>query len=65
MIGGMDTVDASAVDRGLLAHSYFSDIRAVIDDLGYLLGNRLPASQRPNLREKRRATGELYWQFPS
>ncbi len=65
VIGGMDTVDASAVDRGLLAHSYFSDIRAVIDDLGYLLGNRLPASQRPNLRERRRATGELYWQFPS
>jgi hypothetical protein len=60
----METVDASAVDRGLLAHSYFSDIRAVLDDLGYLLGNRLPARQRPNLREKRLATGKLYWQFP-
>jgi len=64
VIDGMETVDASAVDRGLLAHSYFSDIRAVLDDLGYLLGNRLPARQRPNLREKRLATGKLYWQFP-
>jgi len=64
VIDGMETVDASAVDRGLLAHSYFSDIRAVIDDLGHLLGNSLPASQRPNLRERRLTTGKLFWQFP-
>ena len=64
VIGGMETVDASPVDRGFLAHSYFSDIRAVLDDLGYLLGHHLPAGQRPNLREKRLASGEMYWQFP-
>ena len=64
VIDGMETVDASAVDRGLLGHSYFSDIRAVLDDLGNLLGNRLPASQRLNLREQRLTSGKRFWQFP-
>ena len=47
LIEGMDTVDASMIDRGLLAHSYFSDIRAVLDDLGYLFGNNLPVDRQP------------------
>ena len=63
VIDGMNTVDASMIDRGLLAHSYFSDIRAVLDDLGYLLGNSLPVSQHVNLREKQLGT-RTYWQFP-
>jgi len=63
VIDGMHTVDASTIDRGLLAHSYFSDIREVLDDLGYLFGNNLPVDQHTNLREKQ-IGARKYWQFP-
>ncbi len=62
---GMDTVDATSVNTSFLGlglgHSYFSDKRPMLTDLGYLLQHGLPASQREGLRASRDNT---YWTFP-
>jgi hypothetical protein len=34
---GLETIDASAVDKTLLGHSYFCDNRAIIQDLFNLI----------------------------
>lgn len=62
---GMDTVDATSVNTNFLGfglgHSYFSDKRPMLTDLGYLLRHGLPARQREGLRASRDKT---YWTFP-
>lgn len=59
---GLETIDASAVDTGLLGlgHSYFGDERSVLSDLGYLLREGLPAGRRGFARDEERG----YWYFP-
>lgn len=69
---GLETIDATAVDSSLVGHSYFSDERSVLTDLGLLVRESLPASRRglmmreslpgstgsPNVPRK-------WWAFPS
>jgi len=45
VIKGIDTVDVSAIDTGLLGHSYVGDNKSVITDMFYLLSG-MPAAQR-------------------
>lgn len=57
---GLETIDASLVDTGILGHSYFGDVRSVLTDIGYLLRECLPASRR-GLQP---GSGNKYWLFP-
>jgi esterase/lipase superfamily enzyme len=43
---GLETIDATSVDSSLIGHSYFSDERSVLTDLGLLVRESLPASRR-------------------
>lgn len=62
LIRGIDTIDASPIDLGLLGHGYFAENKQVIDDLFMLIRHGLPPESR-NLRRK--SNGELaYWVFP-
>jgi esterase/lipase superfamily enzyme len=57
---GVETIDVSQVDTGLIGHSYYDDNETVLTDLFYLLHASLPAAQRPWLRPT--ASGSLvYW----
>lgn len=62
VINGMDTIDASSVDSGLIAHSYFGDKRSIISDMYYMFKAQLPASQRSGLSLAGKAP-DLYWIF--
>jgi esterase/lipase superfamily enzyme len=62
VINGMDTIDASSVDSGLVGHSYFGDNRSIISDMYYLLKAQLPPSQRSGLASAGKAP-DLYWMF--
>lgn len=61
---GLETIDATAVDTSLLGlglgHSYFSDKRSLLTDIGILVGEGLPASRRGlSLKPTPR-----HWYFP-
>lgn len=62
VVPGMDTIDVSAVDTGLLGHSYFGEKRSVIADMYYLLKDGKPPSERSDLREQRMGD-RVYWAF--
>ncbi|EXI68982.1 MAG: hypothetical protein AW08_00808 [Candidatus Accumulibacter adjunctus] len=61
---GLETIDATAVGTSLLGlglgHSYFSDRRSLLTDIGILVGAGLPASQRGLAQSDR----PRYWYFP-
>jgi esterase/lipase superfamily enzyme len=59
---GIDTVDATDVDTGLLWHSYFGDERSVLHDLFDLIRYDLGPEHRFGL-VKREAAGNSYWAF--
>jgi esterase/lipase superfamily enzyme len=59
---GIDTVDATDVDTGLLGHSYFGDERSVLHDLFDLIRYDLGPEHRFGL-VKREAAGNSYWAF--
>jgi esterase/lipase superfamily enzyme len=56
---GLETVDASKVDTGLLGHGYFADKASVIDDIAELIEGR-SASQRQSLYQP---LEKQYWDF--
>ncbi len=62
---GMETIDATSINTSFLGlglgHSYFSDKRSMLTDLGYLLQRGLPANQRKGLRP---SSDNTYWIFP-
>ncbi len=53
----LETIDATAVDRGFLGHSYFADQRSLLTDLSLLLNSELPARNRGLASEGK------YWAF--
>ena len=59
---GLETIDATAIDTGLLGHSYFGDNRSIISDLFYLVRDGRSASQRFSLVIASSAGGD-YWKF--
>ncbi len=60
----LETIDATAVDTNLLGlglgHSYFSNKRSLITDIGILVGEGLPASRRGLSL----APAPRHWYFP-
>ncbi len=58
---GLDTIDASVIDTGLLGHSYFAETRALLTDLYLLMRHGHPPLQR-NLMEHAQGT-QSYWTF--
>jgi esterase/lipase superfamily enzyme len=62
IIPGIETVDASNVDTGVLGHSYHSDSRTVLSDIYYILNKDLKADERFSLEPVDTSDGR-YWKF--
>jgi esterase/lipase superfamily enzyme len=62
VVPGIETIDATHVDTGLLGHSYFAETRSIIDDMYYLIGYSHRADQRFGLRRVDAQVGR-YWEF--
>jgi esterase/lipase superfamily enzyme len=63
---GIDTVDASTVDTGLIGHSYYGDNGTVISDMQYVIRKSFKPEQRVNiavLESVNLASVGLYWRF--
>ena len=62
VLRGVDTIDATKVDTGLLGHSYYADNRSILADLFNLIRYDLPPPQRFGLQEQ--TWNQLfYWSF--
>jgi esterase/lipase superfamily enzyme len=59
VIDGIDTIDASKLDTGLMSHSYYGDRTSMLSDLFSLIRNNLEPSKRFGLT----ATENGYWTF--
>jgi esterase/lipase superfamily enzyme len=59
---GVETVDVSGVDAGLLGHSYYGDNRSVLSDVFAIIRNHVPPDQRFGLHAADRGGGK-YWVF--
>lgn len=59
---GIDTVDASGLDTGLMSHSYIGDNHSVVSDLYYLISHDLAPEDRFRLRPVANRHGP-YWEF--
>jgi esterase/lipase superfamily enzyme len=59
-VSGVDTIDASSVDTGLLGHSYYLGKDSILSDLFNLLRDGNPPEARAGLKpvEER---GKRYW----
>jgi esterase/lipase superfamily enzyme len=62
ILKGVDTIDASNVDTSLLGHSYYGDVRSIIDDMHYLIQESLTVDKRAGLSRAGREPNK-YWQF--
>jgi esterase/lipase superfamily enzyme len=62
VINGIDTIDASKIDTGLLGHSYYADSRSVVSDLCNLICLGLEPTRRFGLRAIADTRGQ-YWFF--
>ena len=62
VVPNIDTVDASAVDTGLIGHAYYGDNRSIISDIFAVMNSGTPPGQRFGMHEKtyQQAT---YWAF--
>lgn len=63
VVKGVDTIDVSSVDTGLMGHSYYGDKRSVVADMFNLIRNELPPASRPGLRKAAIRGGLEYWVF--
>jgi len=61
LVHGMDTIDASAVDTGLLGHSYYGDEQSILSDMFYMFRGIRPEA-RAMLMRKSKPAGD-YWAF--
>lgn len=62
VVPGIETIDATHVNTGLLGHSYFAETRSIIDDMYYLIRYGHRADQRFGLRRVDAQVGR-YWEF--
>lgn len=62
VVSGVDTVDASRLDTGLMSHSYFGDKDALLGDLHALVHHGHSPQERFRLRGETHAVG-VYWSF--
>ena len=61
VVRGVDTIDASTVDTGLLGHSYYADETSILSDMFYLFRGSRPEA-RAALRQMPHRDGR-YWAF--
>ncbi|MFI6079119.1 alpha/beta hydrolase [Actinoplanes sp. NPDC051343] len=59
VIDGIDTIDASQLDTGLMSHSYYGDRTSILSDLYSLIRNNLEPTKRFGLAP----TDNGYWTF--
>lgn len=62
VIPGVDTIDVSALDTGLISHSYFGENKSVISDIFRILKFGKPPNQRCGIVPKLLGS-EQYWAF--
>lgn len=62
VIPGVETVDVTEVDTGILGHSYYGNSVPILQDLNQLLRASANASRRPWLTPAQR-DGQAYWVF--
>ncbi|WP_263217930.1 alpha/beta hydrolase [Pseudomonas atacamensis] len=62
VLKGVDTIDASDVDTSLLGHSYYGDIRSIIDDMHYIIQESVSIDRRSGLRSAGDESNK-YWKF--
>lgn len=60
---GVETVDVSPIDTGLLGHSYYGENPELIKDLQALVELNQPASNRNWLRPMNTFDNNVYWTF--
>lgn len=64
VVDGVDTVDASQLDTGLMSHSYFGDNDSLLTDLYTLIHDGHPPDRRFRLRQGRpRHPNGVHWSF--
>jgi esterase/lipase superfamily enzyme len=63
VVAGVDTVDASELDTGLMGHSYYGDRRSVLADLFYVIRDGLAPAARFGLTAMTHPSGLDYWRF--
>ena len=62
VVPGIETIDATGIDTGLLGHSYYAETRSVLSDLFYLIRHGERADQRFGLMGVDIQAGR-YWVF--
>lgn len=62
VVPGIDTIDASNVNLGLLGHSYAAEVRPVLADIHELINDDTPPDRRFGLRRATEATA-AHWEF--
>ena len=66
LVEGVETIDASDVSTGFLAHSYYSEEVSVLKDIKQLVGEGLPAQSRHGLEAVSvTEQGMQYWKIKS
>ncbi|MEU0557439.1 alpha/beta hydrolase [Dactylosporangium sp. NPDC006015] len=63
VVPGVDTIDASELDTGLMGHSYYGDRRSVLADMFYVIRNGLAPAARFGLTAMSHPSGLTYWSF--
>jgi esterase/lipase superfamily enzyme len=63
-VEGIDIIDASAVDTGLVGHSYYGDNRSVLSDIFWLLRNNESPSKRFGMMSMATKDGTYYAFLP-
>ncbi|WMT71112.1 alpha/beta hydrolase [Bradyrhizobium sp. Ash2021] len=61
IVGGVDTVEATNIDVGLLGHGYYAAASALLYDIAILLRSNLPPQKRPGLYSAISEDGDQYW----
>lgn len=62
VVSGVDTIDATALDTGLMSHSYYGDHTSIVADIYATIRQGHPPEQRFGLRPVRHPSGQ-YWAF--
>ena len=62
VVSGVDTVNVSKVNLGLLGHGYAAEVRSVIGDMYELIRNNTPPDNRFGLRQIVEADA-VHWEF--
>jgi esterase/lipase superfamily enzyme len=61
VIEGIDTVEATEIDIGILGHGYYAAAAPVLYDMATLIRKYLPPQKRPGLYPATTSQGDKYW----